>query len=446
MQTVTPGSLAELKGEVKITPLGKGGFGQAFKVKVDGKQLVIKIVNKPEDIKEIGYSIPEIIITCSYRHRNLLRGIGVSKAEDFSPEFKGRGLAIASRLHDSDLRTFMSNKEYKGKGGLISLDMIHGYRALRELGWIHGDLKPENTLIRTGGKNGLFAVIADFGTVRPIPKAGDIRKGRTVGTPRYMPPEATEEKKLFDKEVRFKPITPYSEAFDMWSLGVIFIELLPEMNTEEKELLKPVLEKIFIDDPTKRMSFGELLESDFYTLLIREFPTRKYVQPYKVGTVKIPSNIGDITKNVIILEEAIKQLAQKNSREISVEVIARAHILIWLYVAKPFEKNINVVASSILWMAYKITNGFDSSLNYFLWDAVIPSYILTFEQQFIIIFNQFMPSNSLFDLTPSKSELDVILGNNETSINLTKYLIESTKPLNIFSLNSGDKNIVIKKE
>jgi serine/threonine protein kinase len=79
--------------------------------------------------------------------------------------------------------------------------------------FVHRDLKPANIRIDSSGR----AVVLDFG----IAKAGDApsartRAGETLGTPYYMSPE----------QIRAEPCDHRS---DLYSLGVIFFELLTGM-------------------------------------------------------------------------------------------------------------------------------------------------------------------------------------------------------------------------
>src|SRR5436190_6662512 len=95
LASVTPEKLSEIKQIKSITKLGQGGFGAAYSiVSQDNKRSVIKVVNPDFNIAQYGYSPQEIMISCSYRHANLMRGIGVARASDFHPSFKDRGIAI----------------------------------------------------------------------------------------------------------------------------------------------------------------------------------------------------------------------------------------------------------------------------------------------------------------------------------------------------------------
>ena len=81
-------------------------------------------------------------------------------------------------------------------------------RELHQSGVIHRDLKPANILIN----NGLFK-IADFGFARDVDYSSNKLLVSCVGSPMYMDPLILSRK-------------PYGTKCDIWSLGIIFYELL----------------------------------------------------------------------------------------------------------------------------------------------------------------------------------------------------------------------------
>jgi serine/threonine protein kinase len=81
-------------------------------------------------------------------------------------------------------------------------------------GIVHRDLKPENVMLRPDDS----VALADFGAAKPLQNDESLglaqtRHGEVVGTPYYLSPE----------QARGDPITP---ASDLYSLGVMFYEML----------------------------------------------------------------------------------------------------------------------------------------------------------------------------------------------------------------------------
>lgn len=89
----------------------------------------------------------------------------------------------------------------------ILKQIVKGFEEMNKLAIIHRDLKPANILVHQE----VFK-ICDFGFAKLFGEAG--KMARTfVGTPIYMSPQVLNQKK-------------YTTKTDIWSLGVMFYELL----------------------------------------------------------------------------------------------------------------------------------------------------------------------------------------------------------------------------
>ena len=97
-------------------------------------------------------------------------------------------------------------------GVCLAVDAAHRLRL------VHRDLKPENIFL-IDGEAGPVPKVLDFGVARSLLMSssattrGRTRPGVLVGTPEYMAPE----------QLRGEPAAP---AWDLWSLGVIALEVL----------------------------------------------------------------------------------------------------------------------------------------------------------------------------------------------------------------------------
>lgn len=87
----------------------------------------------------------------------------------------------------------------------ISIGILTGLEHLHSKKIIHRDLKPANILLQ-----GEIPRLADFGLARVLKSSA--HSGGIAGTPAYMSPEAFDGKR--------------SESSDLWSVGVIFYQLL----------------------------------------------------------------------------------------------------------------------------------------------------------------------------------------------------------------------------
>jgi serine/threonine protein kinase len=99
-----------------------------------------------------------------------------------------------------------------------------GLAAIHERGIIHRDLKPANIMLRDDGT----IAIADFGIAKKIEEASEnTRYGQLFGTPYYVAPE------LIDG-------LPASPRSDLYSLGIVFYELL----TGQRPFEAPVMSEL----------------------------------------------------------------------------------------------------------------------------------------------------------------------------------------------------------
>ena len=92
----------------------------------------------------------------------------------------------------------------------IALELSDALARAHHIGIIHRDVKPENVLLTADGNPQL----TDFGVARLVSEITRLTEtGTQVGTPFYMSPEAWEG-------------SPLDGQADIWSLGVVFYEML----------------------------------------------------------------------------------------------------------------------------------------------------------------------------------------------------------------------------
>lgn len=132
---------------------------------------------------------------------------------------------IAMEYLDGESLRQVLNERYLGESALdiirqlaAALDVIHKRRI------IHRDLKPENVMLvkDAAAPGGIRAKLLDFGIAKLLPdgnaqgepRSFKTRTGTMIGTPTYMSPE------------QCRASDPIDEKTDVYSLGVIFYEML----------------------------------------------------------------------------------------------------------------------------------------------------------------------------------------------------------------------------
>lgn len=104
--------------------------------------------------------------------------------------------------------------------------IICGFKVLVDSNLIHRDLKPENILLK-----GSDFKIADFGFARSVESSDNTLLNSMVGTPLYMSPQILKSQ-------------PYTVKSDIWSIGLIFYEMvyakLPYPARSQYELIQKI--------------------------------------------------------------------------------------------------------------------------------------------------------------------------------------------------------------
>ena len=128
-----------------------------------------------------------------------------------------------------DLKRYcMTRKVNEDMAYKILTQIVKGFEEMVKFGIIHRDLKPANVLV----DRDTFK-ICDFGFAKLFGQTGKMAK-TFVGTPIYMSPQVLSQKN-------------YTNKTDVWSLGVMYYELLfkklPFSGFSEQDLYKNIINK-----------------------------------------------------------------------------------------------------------------------------------------------------------------------------------------------------------
>jgi len=261
---ITPGKVEDFYEFGK--EIGKGGFSVVYKAKeiATGKHFAIKRIQKDEEGVDIELLKREIYIMKKVDHPNILKLYEVYEDDDhfFLVLELVEGLELFDKIVDR------GNYSERDAANIVR-QILQAVRYLHKEGIVHRDLKPENLLSAGEGESEVVKV-ADFGFAKNF---GEEKLVTSCGSPGYVAPEVLTD-------------DTYTNAVDMWSVGVIIYILLSgyppfydesppkifKKITEAKydfddpvwedisDLAKDLIKKLLIKDPNERLSAKKCLK------------------------------------------------------------------------------------------------------------------------------------------------------------------------------------------
>lgn len=231
-----------------IEEIGQGGMATVYKAVKPGKKsesVALKVLSEHTQWdKECRHRfIDEGLIIDHIRHENIVRVFERG-------EHEGRLYIAMELLEGHTLGQHLEEKNALTLDEILSImiQLANVIGAIHEQGIIHRDLKPDNIFLAgnrtaaTGAKRPLVKLL-DFGLAKTQSLAKLTETGLVVGTLGYMSPEQLSH-------------SSYSPASDIYSLGVIFYELVtlerPYTGETNLDLLRQIMFQSVIAEPISR--------------------------------------------------------------------------------------------------------------------------------------------------------------------------------------------------
>nr|WP_240900901.1 protein kinase [Thioalkalivibrio sp. XN8] len=199
----------KLKGHRLLKPLGTGSTASVYLMERQSSErlVVVKVFRQvPDEVDRFGplqRFLQEYELVSAIRHPNVVHIYDLGIADDLAyiameyfaggqlGERIGRGLPLDQALE-------------------IMVQIAQALAAIHKVGVLHRDLKPANIMFRDDGSLALI----DFGVAKLRDAAIELSGlGEIFGTPYYMSPEQGEG-------------MPVDERSDLYSLGIVFYEML----------------------------------------------------------------------------------------------------------------------------------------------------------------------------------------------------------------------------
>ncbi|MBI4582506.1 MAG: protein kinase [Planctomycetes bacterium] len=189
-----------LEGYMILRGIGRGGFGEVYYAQSDsGREVALKVIHQNHDIELRGV-----------RHCMNLKSPHLITIFDVKRNADGLPFVIMEYVAGPSLRDLLKDQPHglgTNKAAYLLRELAKGLSYLHERGIVHRDLKPENIFYEDG-----YVKIGDYGLSKYISVSRQSGQTISVGTVHYMAPEIGSGN--------------YHRGIDIYSLGIIFYELL----------------------------------------------------------------------------------------------------------------------------------------------------------------------------------------------------------------------------
>jgi len=190
-----------------LEQIGQGAVGTVYSantVKTDEKVAIKEMKLTTVQLEALIVEI-EILQQVAH-HENIVSYFGAYKISE-------KKYWLVMELMDCDLTTVLNRYEENDQQLLesqvtkIVVETLKGLAFLHQANFIHRDIKSDNILLNAEGQ----VKLADFGFSAQF-QGGQTKRNTIVGTPYWMAPELINGK-------------PYDARVDVWSLGVVVMEM-----------------------------------------------------------------------------------------------------------------------------------------------------------------------------------------------------------------------------
>jgi serine/threonine-protein kinase PpkA len=224
----------EVPGYTLVHIIGQGGQAQVYLAERNRDRLRVAL-----KVLDPALRRDEVYLARLRREYQLIAAIeNEHVVRIFDQDFAGEHPYIAMEfLPGGTLAGRIVEKMASREALRIGAQIAQALEAIHAKGIVHRDLKPANILFREDAR----AVIVDFGLAKELSATSTLTlAGQMIATPRYMSPEQSLGR-------------PVDARSDLYSLGVIFYEMLTGQKMFEPAADAAVLVRMHAEAPVPRL-------------------------------------------------------------------------------------------------------------------------------------------------------------------------------------------------
>jgi hypothetical protein len=288
--------ISVVKNEMKLETnaqslLGIGGFGMVFRaVDKSGTKHAVKVCLKENTMCGV-YLHRELELHKSLVHPNVVR------------LFEGKELDFCTILDleycDTDLYNYSQKKKIlEPEFRILARQLTCGLKALHERKIAHRDIKSKNVLLKFNSDGSYVAKLADFGLAKDI---GSLKT--YAGTIVYMAPE-----------VLTAGAAPYTEKCDVWSMGIMYYNLLtnsyPYRDLSELGIMKQVCGAFETFSLPSSLKVSDKCKDFVRSHLFKKPELRNYNHPYVFPRIEIEALRKEVERQRQVIAGLEKKMGQ----------------------------------------------------------------------------------------------------------------------------------------
>jgi serine/threonine protein kinase len=227
-----------------IKKLGQGAFGEVWLANRDQRLVAVKYLRVPEQ-DHLARLAREVRILWEQLDNRYVVDLIDHNLGASPPYF------VMEYCAGGSLREWVQQRRSSEHIVAVLSHAAQGLAGIHQRGGFHRDIKPENLLLTKLPDEKVQVKVADFGLAR-LPASGSSITRSPAGTPGYMAPEVALEH-------------PYHSSADIFSLGVVGIELLTgsrDISSLKQALapegLKELLRRMVSASPSMRPSIEQV--------------------------------------------------------------------------------------------------------------------------------------------------------------------------------------------